>query len=88
MAVKYFYGTNKELLKYKFRVVNENESYYIVEDVDTFWRFLVGKDTKRIVKAEDKSYDFVFKESGFVFSESEEEIEKNSKGISERSPHK
>lgn len=79
MAVKYFYGTNKELLKYRFRVVNENESYYIVEDVDTFWRFFVDKDTKQIVKAEDKSHEFVFKENGFVLSENEEEIKRIAK---------
>lgn len=79
MAVKYFYGTNKQLLKYKFRVINENESYYIVEDVDTFWKFFIDKDTKQIVKAEDKSHEFVFKESGFVLSENEEEIKRIAK---------
>lgn len=79
MAVKYFYGTNKELLKYKFRVIDENESYYIVEDADTFWKFFIDKDTKQIVKAEDKSHEFVFKESGFVLSENEEEIKRIAK---------
>ena len=79
MAVKYFYGTNKQLLRYKFRVIDENESYYIVEDADTFWKFFIDKDTKQIVKAEDKSYEFVFKESGFVLSENEEEIERVAK---------
>jgi len=79
MAVKYFYGTNKELLKYKFRVIDENESYYIVEDTDTFWKFFIDKDTKQIVKAEDKSQEFVFKESGFVLSENEEEIKRIAK---------
>lgn len=79
MAVKYFYGTNKQLLRYKFRVINENESYYIVEDADTFWKFFIDKDTKQIVKAEDKSHEFVFKESGFVLSENEEEIKKVAK---------
>ena len=81
MAVKYFYGTNKELLRYKFKVVNENESYYIVEDADTFWKFFIDKDTKQIVKAEDKSHEFVFKESGFVLSENEEEIKRIAKEI-------
>ena len=76
MAVKYFYGTNKQLLKYKFRVIDENESYYIVEDADTLWKFFIDKDTKQIVKAEDKSHEFVFKESGFVLSENEEEIKR------------
>ena len=79
MAVKYFYGTNKELLKYKFRVIDENESYYIVEDADTFWKFFIDKDTKQIVKAENKSHEFVFKESGFVLSENEEEIKRIAK---------
>ena len=79
MAVKYFYGTNKQLLKYKFRVIDENESYYIVEDADTFWKFFIDKDTKQIVKAEDKSHEFVFKESGFVLSENEEEIKRIAK---------
>lgn len=79
MAVKYFYGTNKELLKYKFRVIDENESYYIVEDADTFWKFFIDKDTKQIIKAEDKSHEFVFKESGFVLSENEEEIKRIAK---------
>lgn len=79
MAVKYFYGTNKELLRYKFRVINENESYYIVEDADIFWKFFIDKDTKQIVKAENKNHEFVFKESGFVLSENEEEIKKIAK---------
>lgn len=79
MAVKYFYRTNKQTLRYKFRVINENESYYIVEDVDTFWKFFIDKDTKQIVKAEDKSHEFVFKESGFVLSENEEEIKRIAK---------
>ena len=79
MAVKYFYGTNKQLLRYKFRVIDENESYYIVEDADTFWKFFIDKDTKQIVKAEDKSHEFVFKESGFVLSENEEEIKRIAK---------
>lgn len=79
MAVKHFYGTNKQLLRYEFRVINENESYYIVEDKDTLWKFFVDKDTKQIVKAENKSHEFVFKENGFVLSESEEEIEKIAK---------
>lgn len=76
MAVKYFYGTNKQLLKYKFRVIDENESYYIVKDADTLWKFFIDKDTKQIVKAEDKSHEFVFKESGFVLSENDEEIKR------------
>ena len=79
MAVKYFYGTNKQLLRYKFRVIDENESYYIVEDADTFWKFFIDKDTKQIVRAEDKSHEFVFKESGFVLSENEEEIKRIAK---------
>lgn len=79
MAVKYFYGTNKQLLRYKFRVIDENESYYIVEDADTFWKFFIDKDTKQIVKAENKSHEFVFKESGFVLSENEEEIKRIAK---------
>lgn len=79
MAVKYFYGTNKELLRYEFRVIDENESYYIVEDKDTFWKFFIDKDTKQIVKAENKNHEFVFKESGFVLSENEEEIKKIAK---------
>lgn len=79
MTVKYFYGTNKQLLKYKFRVIDENESYYIVEDADTFWKFFIDKDTKQIVQAEKKSHEFVFKENDFVLSESEEEIEKVAK---------
>ena len=79
MAVKYFYGTNKQLLKYKFRVIDENESYYIVKDADTLGKFFIDKDTKQIVKAEDKSHEFVFKESGFVLSENEEEIKRIAK---------
>ena len=79
MAVKYFYGTNKQLLRYKFKVVNENESYYIVEDADTLWKFFIDKDTKQIVKAENKSHEFIFKESGFVLSENEEEIKRIAK---------
>ena len=79
MAVKYFYGTNKQLLRYKFRVIDENESYYIVKDEDTFWKFFIDKDTKQIVKAEDKNHEFVFKESGFVLSENEEEIKRITK---------
>lgn len=76
MAVKYFYGTNKQLSIFMFRVIDENESYYIVKDTETFWKFFIDKDTKQIVKAEDKSHEFVFKESGFVLSENEEEIKR------------
>lgn len=76
MAVKYFYGTNKQLSIFVFRVIDENESYYIVKDTETFWKFFIDKDTKQIVKAEDKSHEFVFKESGFVLSENEEEIKR------------
>lgn len=79
MAVKYFYGINKQLLRNKFRVINENESYYIVEDKDMLWKFFVDKDTNQIVKAEKKSHEFIFKENDFVLSESEEEIEKIAK---------
>jgi len=68
------YGTNTQCLKYVFNVIRESESQCYIEDKDTGWKFTYDKATSKIIKADSKSYEFVFKEGKFFISENESEV--------------
>lgn len=77
--MKYLYGTNKQCLKYVFRVLEENDSLCYIEDKDTGWKFTYDKGSSKIIAADSKSYEFVFKEAAFFISENEDEVKKIAK---------
>lgn len=77
--MKYLYGTNKQCLKYIFKVLEENESLCYIEDKDTGWKFTYDKESSKIIASDSKSYEFVFKEANFFISENEDEVKKIAK---------
>lgn len=77
--MKYLYGTNNQCLKYVFKVLEENGDLYHIEDKDTGWRFTYDKESSKIIAADSKNYEFVFKEANFFISENENEVKKMAK---------
>lgn len=72
MKATFIYATNSSQIIYKFTIVDENETEYVVNDAETTSyelsqvKFYINKDNLCIARCEEKNWAFIVKEDFFA----------------------
>ena len=79
MEIRKLYATNRSLLKYVFKIIEENNDGYTIQDISTTSyelsqnKFYLDK-TLNFIKSENPNWAFIFREDEFFISFDEEEV--------------
>ena len=67
---RFIYATNRSQIIYKFTIVDETETEYVVNDKDFYpynnVKFFINKENLCIARCEEKQWDFIVKEDFFA----------------------